>query len=146
MDRERSWHREEIRALVTDFTIFSDRGRFADVAACFTEACVVKWANGGARGRANIPESITCATANPQIAFVRHHLTTMQIKVADDLMNATGRLYFHAMTNAGFDHAGVYVDTYLREDDGWLIDIRECRIDWQSRQSLYPPSITRRQQ
>lgn len=143
MTDEEVKHREAIRALVTRHNIQGDRGRFADVAACYTTNGVLRWSTGGGQGRAGIAAGLTSGTANPAVKFIRHHLTTMHIEFAPDKTRATGRIYFFVISNAGLDHSGVYVDRYEREAEEWLIAAREVRIDWQSPGSLYPEQVTR---
>lgn len=58
-----------------------------------------------------------------------------------DADHATGRTYFVNYSDVGADHAGVYVDSYERFDDQWLIARREDRVDWQAANSLYAPSL-----
>jgi SnoaL-like domain len=49
MTEEELRHREMIRNLVVRFSIHSDRGRFSDVAACFTADGKARWHTGRMR-------------------------------------------------------------------------------------------------
>ena len=49
-DIEAALRREEIRALVTRLAVLGDRGRFAELATCFTEDGALDWATGSGRG------------------------------------------------------------------------------------------------
>lgn len=143
MTLEEMLHREEIRALVTRVNINGDRARFDELAKCFTSDGSLRWTTGGGQGAADISSRLSTDTANPKIKFVRHSLTTMDIQFGDDMTTATGRIYFFVVTNIGPDHAGVYVDRYVRRGDAWLISDRQVRLDWQAEDSLYPRQASR---
>jgi len=143
MTEEEVRHREAIRALVARFIMHTDHGRFADVAACFAVDGVARWRDGGGgTGRQEIEANLRIATANPAIRFVRHNLSAMQIELAADMRTATGIIHFFTLSNAGGDHAGVYYDRYVRNEDGWLIALRDVRLDWRAASSLYPPTVS----
>jgi len=131
-DIEAARLREEIRILVTRLALCGDRGRFADLAACFTEDGMLDWATGSGRGRAAIAANIATGRGHQPIRLVRHHLTGFDIDLASDRASAAGRIGFFALTDAGPDHAGVYLDRYARDAGGWLIAHREVRVAWQA--------------
>ena len=140
MDVEAAGHRDAIRALVARLNMAGDRARFAELAACFTEDGVLSWASGEGRGRAAIARNVVTERAAP-IAFVRHHLTVFDIALADDFASATGRIRFYVMADAGPDHAGIYLDSYVRAGDEWLIARRDIEIEWQAPTSLFPRQL-----
>jgi hypothetical protein len=138
MTSEEVRHREAIGALLARYAISGDRGRLADLAACFAPDGVLKWPGGGGQG----PEAIAAGLKGihvdvKTITFTRHNLTTMHIDVAPDMKTATGRVYFFEISNTGPDHAGVYVDEYVRQGDAWFIASREIRVDWRAPTSVY---------
>lgn len=143
MTLEELLHREAIRALVTRVNINGDRARFDELAKCFTSDGNLRWTTGGGQGTADITDRLSTDTANPRIKFVRHSLTTMDIQFDEGMTTAAGRIYFFVVTNIGPDHAGVYVDRYVRQGEEWLISDRQVRIDWQAEDSLYPRQASR---
>jgi hypothetical protein len=143
MTEDETTSHEAIRTLVTRLIVASDRARFTDVAACFSEDGVLRWSTGEAQGREAIAKGLAGPAANPAITFVRHHLTTIDIELGADGASGRGRTYYFTISNAGPDHGGVYVDRYARSGAEWLIAHREVRIDWQTPQSLYPRQVTR---
>lgn len=132
-----------IRALVTRYNIAGDRAHIDDLAACFTPDGVLEFPGRRGEGRRGIIEALSSGERNPALTLTRHHLTTTQILPGDDADNATGRIYFFVITNAGIDHSGVYVDRYTRLDGEWLVAHRQVRIDWQSSTSLNRPMVSR---
>src|SRR5262249_53752916 len=96
-----------------------------------------KYPSGGGVGRDNIIAGLTSGTRIPGITCVRHNLTTMHIELDPDLRGGKGRIYFFVLTNFGPDHAGVYIDRYVRDGEEWLIAAREVRIDWRVAGSPY---------
>jgi hypothetical protein len=138
---EAARHREAIASLVTRLNIAGDRGRFDDLAACFTPDGVLEWATGRGEGRAAIAANIASGRGDRPIRLVRHHLTLFDIALADDLASATGRIGFFVIADAGPDHAGVYHDRYLRQGDAWLIARRDIEIEWQARTSRFPRQV-----
>jgi hypothetical protein len=141
MTHEDVCHREAIRALVTRYNINGDRARFDGLAACFAEDGTLDWTTGSGTGRADIVKGLTSTTrgsgSDKSITVIRHNLTTMHIELGEDRTSATGRIYFFVLSNAGPDHAGVYVDRYARVGDEWLIAARQVRIDWRAPVSVY---------
>lgn len=134
---------EAIRALTTRYNIAADRGRIAELAACFARDGQLDFPGRSGKGRDGIVEALTSGERNPALTLTRHHLTTMEILPGADTDHAVGRVYFFVITNAGLDHSGVYVDQYIRIAGQWLIAHREVRIDWQAEASLNRPMVTR---
>jgi SnoaL-like domain len=132
-----------IRSLVTRYNISGDRARIDDLAACFAPDGILEFPGRRGAGRRGIIEALGAGERNPDLTLTRHHLTTMQILPGEDADDATGRIYFFVVTNAGIDHSGVYVDRYTRHAGEWLVAHRQVRIDWQSSTSLNRPMVSR---
>ena len=143
MTNEEATDREALRALVTRLNVHGDRGRFEELAACFTEDGQLRWATGQGAGRTGIIAAIRQGASNPGVTRIRHHLTTMHFEVDGADMHAQGRIYFFVISNAGFDHAGLYLDRYIRAGGHWLITERDIRIEWQAPTSFYEPQLHR---
>lgn len=138
MTNEDMRHREAIRALVTRYNIHGDRGRLDDLAACFAEDGTLQWTTGSGTGPAAIAAGLRSGTGGrSNITLIRHNLTTMHIELGEDRFSATGRIYFFVVSNTGPDHAGVYVDRYVRRGEEWLIASRQVRTEWRAPTSVY---------
>ena len=124
--------REAIRDLVARYNANGDGGRFDQLLELFTPDAVMEL---GRRGEAErerfegidairgiftgVADRVT-GDGGPMasISFVRHLTATHQIDLVDGA-NATGRLYFQVLTDAGLDHWGRYVDRYRLVDGRW---------------------------
>lgn len=134
--------RDAIRDLLARYTYNGDRGRVAELAACFADDGTIEFPGNSATGPAAIAAALSGGgVRNPALTFVRHHITNPLIEVHGD--TATARNYFAVHTDIGPDHSGTYSDTLLRTPDGWRFAHRLVRIDWQSPQSLFRPMVTR---
>ena len=135
--------RDAIRDLLARYTYNGDRGRVADLAACFAEDGVIEYPGNTAQGPAAIAEALSGGggARNPALTFVRHHITNTLIEVDGDTANA--RSYFAVHTDIGPDHSGTYSDRLVRTAEGWRFAHRLVRIDWQSPQTLFRPMVTR---
>lgn len=71
-----------------------------------------------------------------QATFVRHHLSTCDIRLTDK-ETARARTYWVAWTDIGPDHAGIYSDEFRLVGTAWLIARRRIREDWRSPESLF---------
>tara|TARA_R110002124_G_scaffold75976_5_gene203642 strand:+ start:180 stop:602 length:423 start_codon:yes stop_codon:yes gene_type:complete len=134
-------HRDAIRDLLARYTYNGDRGRVAELAACFTEDGVLEYPGANPIGPEAIAASLSSGTRNPELKFVRHHITNPMIDVDGD--TATARSYFTVHSNIGPDHSGTYDDRIVLTIDGWRLAHRRVRIDWQSDTSLFRPMVTR---
>ncbi len=139
--------RERIRQTLARYNIAGDRGRVDELAACFVEDGVLEV--GGAwtaRGRDEIRRhtGATADTARSQrsASLMRHHLTTQAIEL-DENDTASAWTYFVVVTEIGLDHAGRYVDRLRRAGNAWQIEHRRVVIEWQSPDSVHPPSLLR---
>ncbi|MEY4238982.1 MAG: hypothetical protein RL339_1583 [Pseudomonadota bacterium] len=134
--------RDAIRQLLAVYTYNGDRGRIAELAACFALNGVLEFPGATATG----PEAIAAALSgggpgDPRRSFVRHHTTNPLIEVDGD--SATSRSYFTVWSNHGADHAGTYSDRFERTPQGWRFTHRLVRIDWQAEESLFRRMVTR---
>lgn len=127
--------REAIRDLLARYTYAGDRGRVAELAACFAEDGTFEFPGASARGPAEVAASLSGGAAMPGRTFVRHHITNPLIDLAGD--TATARSYFAVWSNNGPDHSGTYNDRLVRTAQGWRFAHRQVRIDWQSPDSLW---------
>jgi hypothetical protein len=129
--------REEIRLLLATYNSEGDRGNLAGLASVFTKDGVLEGGSGTfrAEGQAGIVAVLSNrggdrhVAAGRKISFMRHHLSSSLITFEAD-GTARGRSYFLVITDIGPDHAGVYSDTYRKEDGQWRIAHRRSRIDW----------------
>jgi hypothetical protein len=142
--KDRIADRLEIGELVQRYTDAGDRGKFGDLVSIFADDAEYVTPLWWTRGRDMIAEAMKrddlgfFGPVRP--TFMRHHLTTSRIVLADD-DHATGRTYFINYSDIGADHAGVYVDNYERLEGRWLVTRREDRVDWQAPDSLYVPAL-----
>ncbi|MDB5471503.1 MAG: hypothetical protein JWR84_3063 [Caulobacter sp.] len=129
--------REEIRLLLATYNSEGDRGNLAGLASVFASDGVLEGGSGSfsAEGPAGIVDVLSNRTgdrhaaAGRKISFMRHHLSSSLVTFEAD-GTARGRSYFLVVTDIGPDHAGVYTDTYRKEDGRWRIAHRRSRIDW----------------
>ena len=146
--------RECIRCTMMNYTIAGDRLHGDDFIAVFTEDAVLESDGVPAQdafrfeGRGAIREWIARwrpgagEAATHGARFVRHHLSTSQIKFTNRA-TASARTYWVAYTDVGADHCGMYVDVLRKCDDQWLIAHRKVRLDWRSPHSLFKSAIAR---
>jgi hypothetical protein len=136
--------RDEIRDLLARYTYNGDRGRVAELAACFAEDGLIEFPGNNATGPAAIEQALSggIGTRNPVLTFVRHHITNPLIDV--DGIRATARSYFTVHTDIGPDHSGTYNDQLVRTPHGWRFAHRLVRVDWQSPDSLFRSMVTRK--
>ena len=135
--------RDAIRDLLARYTYSGDRGRVAELAACFAADGVLEFPGNTATGPATIVAALSggAGTRNPAPTFVRHHITNPLIEVDGD--TASARSYFTVHTDIGPDHSGTYSDRLVRAADGWRFAHRLVRIDWQASVSLFRAMTTR---
>tara|TARA_R110001606_G_scaffold139185_2_gene277617 strand:- start:5016 stop:5438 length:423 start_codon:yes stop_codon:yes gene_type:complete len=134
-------HRDAIRDLLARYTYNGDRGRVTALAACFTTDGVLEYPGASPVGPENIAQSLSSGTPNPELKFVRHHITNPLIDINGDA--ATARSYFAVHSNIGPDHSGTYDDQLVHTTNGWRLAYRRVRIDWQAANSLFRSMVTR---
>jgi ketosteroid isomerase-like protein len=134
---------DAIRDLLARYTYAGDRGRIAELAACFTSDGTLEFPGTTATGPTAISAALTGGTPSAGRSFVRHHITNPLIAVGADGESATARSYFLVVSNNGPDHSGTYDDRLRRDADGWRFVHRRVRVDWQATTSLFRPMVTR---
>jgi len=133
--------RDAIRDLLARYTYNGDRGRLAEMAACFAEGGVLEFPGKAPQGPAAIEAALSSGTRDARLTFIRHHITNPLISVDGD--GATARSYFTVHSNFGPDHSGTYDDRLVRTANGWRFAHRRVRIDWQAERSLFETMTTR---
>lgn len=133
--------RDAIRDLLARYTYSGDRGWVDELAGCFAADGLLEYPGATATGPAAILASLTSATRDPPLTFVRHHITNPLIAIDGDA--ATARSYFTVHSNAGPDHSGTYDDRLVRTVEGWRFAHRRVRVDWQAEASLFRQMQTR---
>lgn len=133
--------REQIRDLLARYTYAGDRGRIAELAACFADDGILEYPGNSGTGPEGIIAALTSGAANPAISFIRHHITSPLIDLSGD--TASARSYFAVTSNHGPDHSGTYADRFVKTAAGWRFARRIVRIDWQSPSTLFRPMVTR---
>ncbi len=141
MDERERTDREAICDLLARYTYAGDRGRLAELAACFAKNGVLEFPGNSGTGPAGVIAALSSGARNPAITFVRHHITNPLIDVMRD--TATVRSYFAVTSNNGPDHSGVYADRLVKTAQGWRFAHRLVRVDWQAETSLFRPMVTR---
>jgi hypothetical protein len=153
MTLEEMLAREAIRKTMAAYTVAGDRLREDDFMAVFSENAIIE-SEGVSEsdlfryeGRAAIRQWISRWRQPPedvgrthQATFVRHHLSTSHIELTGP-DSARARTYWVAWTDIGPDHAGHYLDVFVRLGDDWLIQHRRIRRDWQAENSLFRTAV-----
>jgi len=128
--------REAIRDLLARYTWAGDRGRSADVAACFHPDGVLDVGDhGGAwNGRDQIARELEAVAerivaAGTEAGPVHHHVSSVSIELLD-ATSAEVRSYFCVFTAAGPDHWGSYRDRVEVDhaDGSWRFITRSVRV------------------
>ena len=136
MERTELVARESIRALLAAYTWAGDRGRSAEVAACFTLDGVLDVGEHGGRweGRAAIERELDAvadrvAASGDAPGRVNHHVSSVGIELRDPT-SARVRSYFCVYTEHGADHWGSYADEVVLDaaDGGWRFANRTVRV------------------
>lgn len=133
--------RDAIRDLLARYTYHGDRGRIADLAACFAADGVLEYPGNVATGPEQIAAALEGSSRNPALTFVRHHIANPMIAVEGD--TARARSYFAVHADGGPDHSGTYDDALVRSAAGWRFLHRRVRVDWQASGSLFPAMRSR---
>lgn len=141
MDQSEALAREAIRDLLARYTYAGDRGRIAELAACFAPDGVLEFPGSRAEGPEAIATALSAGAPVEGRTFVRHHITNPLIIVQGE--RAEARSYFAVTSDNGPDHSGTYVDALVHDGGRWLIASRKVRIDWQAPSSLFRPMATR---
>lgn len=123
------------------YHLAGDRGRYAEMAAIFTEDGVLELPQGPVTGRRAIASAMSgegrpAPVEGASSAFIQHHLTTSRVEVTGD-GEARGWSSFLVMSPAGVDHCGRYADTFREVEGVWLIARRKVAVLWTSPTSVY---------
>jgi SnoaL-like domain len=136
MTTEQCLAREEIRALLAKYNICGDRADFRGLASVFAVDGVMESDLVAARGREEIATKLASLMAASErrekqqnMRFSRHNLTTSVIEFESEAA-ARGRTYFMVISDVGLDHAGVYIDEFVKINGQWKINHRLIRIDY----------------
>ncbi len=133
--------REEIRHIMAVYNTAGDSLRIDEFTAVFTEDAELVTAHLEFRGREAIKNGLfgsvsESASESRRPTFVRHNLTTSKITLESD-QAARGRTYFQVITDIGLDHAGIYLDEFRKEDQGWKIARRVVRTEYTADNSYF---------
>lgn len=123
--------REAIRDLVARYNANGDAGRFDAMLALFAEDARLEVPGETLRGLDAIRkfmEGVASDEGRKPIQLLRHFTATHQIDL-ESPTTARGRCYFQVLTDAGLDHWGRYVDTYVEHDGRWLFSTRRVSVD-----------------
>jgi hypothetical protein len=109
--------------------------------APFTEMATLFHTNGVFQlpnGMAVSPNEMGKVVRGKPPAFIRHHLTSVEIDFVDE-KTAKTKSYFFALTGASvIDHSGYWRDVFGRTEDGrWLIETREIVVEAQDAEGWY---------
>ena len=139
--------RESIRDAMATYNTAGDRLRWDDFVSVFTEDALFESDTFRHVGRDAIKAHFenwggTSSAQGRRPSFVRHNLTTSKIELTGP-DTAKARTYWFVMSDAGPDHAGVYVDEFRKTGERWLISRRQIRLDWRSADSLFAATPAR---
>lgn len=121
------------RALLAAYAVAVDEGDGAALAGLFTPDGVLKRGDTELRGAAELPRIVA---DRPDDLVMRHHLTTVSIRVASDGREASGRAYYLLYRGRGSSlpldlgppfSAGDWVSRFVRTDSGWRLASHEVR-------------------
>jgi hypothetical protein len=139
--------REAVRDLLARYTWAGDRGRSAEVAACFLPDGVLDVGEHGGRweGRATIEAELLAVAERVALAGgvpspVHHHVSSVHIELVD-ATSADVRSYFCVFTDAGADHWGSYRDRVEIDhlDGSWRFRTRTVRVLGRAAGSRFVP-------
>jgi hypothetical protein len=147
MNVEELLAREEIRLVMSTYTMAGDRGRLDELVTAFTTDGVLEFNGQQHKGHEAIVRALTRVEpegraetrgSSEATPFVRHNLTSSRIELRSAVA-AEAWTYFDVVTPIGFDHCGVYVDRFSKASGRWLIEHRRVKIDWRHPQSTMAP-------
>jgi len=142
---------EEIRHVLSTYTMAGDRGRINELISAFADDGILEFGGTQHKGHAAIAAALTPAVADKRAAlastgnpppFVRHNLTSCRIELRGSV-DADGWTYFSVVTPIGLDHCGVYVDRFTKASGRWLLAHRRVKIDWRDPHSAMAPEPDR---
>lgn len=141
MDLEMIAAREGIRYTVGIYNQAVDRGAYGDLAVVFAEDGEMIISNiTSFKGRQTIIDSLSSGAKKRGVGqagnFQRHTLGNSMINVID-ATNARAIHFIMVVTELGFDHAGVYIDDFVKVGDRWLIKTRLANMEWARPESRF---------
>ena len=131
--------RESIRYTLARYNHSGDRGRLADLAACFADDGVLELpgedlSTGPGEIEARLSRVVAGSKERAARPMVHHHVSSTEITLeAPD--EARVRSYFLVFTETGLDHWGRYDDRFRPCGERWLIAHRRVRTDGATPQS-----------
>jgi hypothetical protein len=150
--------RESVRHTLTSYHFAGDRGRLADLTACFhldgtlevvgSEPMHGRDAIGDGLGRLLTARRRPAATeaaddsdgtaAPDRPGYIRHHLASPHFRSVTPTEIHTSS-YFAVMTDIGLDHWGRYADVLAPDDETgrWLIQRRVVTVDGHAPRSQF---------
>jgi hypothetical protein len=130
--------RELVRERYARYNRSGDKGRLAELAACFTEGGVLEARNTfAATGRQEIADTLAAVPimSNPVAAdgrsirrMVRHYVASLRFESVTETRVASSA-YFVVFDGEGADHWGTYRDQLARVGDEWLFEHRLVVIE-----------------
>jgi hypothetical protein len=133
--------RESVRQTIAACTAAGDRGRFADMAACFADDGVLQLDGAEpVQGRDAIVammQRVVLPEARPTHAH--HHVSSTYFShvTPDEVETST---YFTVMTDCGADHWGAYRDRFVPDGERWLLASRSIRVYGFAEHSYFRPT------
>ena len=131
--------RESIRDTLARYNHSGDRGRLADLAACFAVDGVLELpgddlSTGPQEIEARLSRVVEGSKERSARPIVDHHVSSVEI-THEEPDEARGRSYFLVFTEIALDHWGRYNDRFHRCGERWLIAHRRVRTDGATPQS-----------
>ena len=131
--------RESIRDTLARYNHSGDRGRLADLAACFAVDGVLDLpgddlSTGPQEIEARLSQVVAGSKERSARPMVHHHVSSVEITL-ETPDEARVRSYFLVFTETGLDHWGRYDDRFRRCGERWLIAHRRVRTDGATPQS-----------
>ena len=131
--------RECIRDTLARYNNAGDRGRLADLAACFAVDGVLELpgddlSTGPQEIEARLSRVVEGSKERSARPIVHHHVSSVEITL-EEPDEARVRSYFLVFTEIGLDHWGRYNDRFHRCGERWLIAHRRVRTDGATPQS-----------
>jgi hypothetical protein len=125
----------EIERILNRYCIMArENAPFSQMADLFLPEGVFKLPN----GMSVPPSEMGTVVRGKPPAFIRHHLTSVDIEFINE-NSAKTKSYFFALTGASvIDHSGYWGDVFEKTTDGtWLIKTREIVVECQDADGWY---------
>ena len=140
--------RECIRDTLARYNHAGDRGRLAELAACFAPDRVLDLSSedlstGPAEIEARLSQVVAGSKERAARPLVRHHVSSIAIQL-EGPEEARAHSYFLVFTEIGLDHWGRYDDRLRRCGERWLFAHRRVRTEGASPESRMAADAARR--